>query len=265
MRSTKQLRAVDRVLTDYSLRGKVSPEEWQARVDLAACYHLCNEFGVIDRINTHISMRVPGEPEHYLLNPLGLLFDEITASSLVKVDLKGNKVGDGPYDANPAGIFIHGSILAARSDLNCVLHHHTNAGIAVGAMEDGLMPISQHAILFYNRIGYMDYPGIGLDEEERRGMARALGNHSILFLRNHGMLVCGRTVGEAFVTMDDIEKACQTQLAVLATGRPLRLPPPEVCEDTAQKYANTGRFGGGEAEWRSMVRILDRKGVAYAQ
>lgn len=265
-RTRKNPRAADRLHSDYSLRGKVSAEEWQARCDLAACYQLCHEFGFVDRINTHISMRVPGEPQHYLLNPLGVLFDEITASSLVKVDFQGNKVDPGhPYDSSPAGEFFHGLVLQSRPDLNCVLHHHSIAGIAVSALDDGLMPVSQHAILFYNRVGYLDYHGIGLNDEERRAMVRALGNHNVLFLRNHGLLICGRSVGEAFVTMDDLEKACQAQLAVLATGRKLSLPPPDVCEDTAQKYANTGRYGGGEAEWRSMVRILDRKGVVYAQ
>lgn len=248
-----------------SLKGKVSEAEWQARCDLAACYRLCHEFGVVDRINTHVSARVPGSEGDFLLNPVGLLFDEVTASSLVRIDRDGNKVDPGhPYDVNPAGFVIHSAVLNVRSDITCVIHHHSLAGIAVAGLKEGLLPVSQHALQFYDRVAYHDYDGFptqGSEECER--MALNLGNRRTMFLRNHGVIVGGRSVGEAFCVMDDLEKACQAQLMMQATGRELHLPSPEVCELTAQQFENIGR-PRGETEWPAMKRMLDRKGIVYA-
>lgn len=250
---------------EVSLKGKVSEAEWQARCDLAACYRLCHEFGVVDRINTHISARVPGSEGDFLLNPVGLLFDEVTASSLVRIDRDGNKVDpDHPYDVNPAGYVIHSAVLNVRSDITCVIHHHSLAGIAVAGLKEGLLPVSQHALQFYDRVAYHDYDGFptqGSEECER--MALNLGNRRTMFLRNHGVIVGGRSVGEAFCVMDDLEKACQAQLMMQATGRELHLPSPEVCELTAQQFENIGR-PRGETEWPAMKRMLDRKGIVYA-
>jgi len=250
---------------DIDLKGKVSEAEWQVRCDLAACYRLCHEIGIVDRINTHISARVPDSDGDFLLNPVGLLFDEVTASSLVRIDRDGNKVdSDHPYDVNPAGYVIHAAVLNVRADIAAVVHHHSKAGIAIAGLKDGLLPVSQHALQFYNRIGYHDYEGFPTqNSEECDRMAVNLGNHRTMFLRNHGVLVGGRTVGEAFCVMDDLEKACEAQLAMQATGQELHLPGPEMCELTAQQFENIGR-PRGETEWPAMKRMLDRKGIVYA-
>ncbi|MDA0367397.1 MAG: class II aldolase/adducin family protein [Proteobacteria bacterium] len=250
---------------DVDLRGKVSDAEWQVRCDLAACYRLCDEFGIVDRINTHISARVPDSGGDFLLNPVGLLFDEVTASSLVRIDRDGNKTDpDHPYDVNPAGYVIHSAVLNVRSDIMCVIHHHSLAGIAVAGLKEGLLPVSQHALQFYDRIAYHDYEGFPTqDNEECARMARNLGNHRTMFLRNHGVVVGGRSVGEAFCVMDDLEKACEAQLMMQATGRELHLPSPEMCERTAQQFENIGR-PRGETEWPAMKRLLDRQGMIYA-
>ena len=180
-----------------SLRDSVTPEEWEVRVDLAACYRLCHQLGITDRINTHISARVPGTDGHFLLNPVGLLFDEIAASNLVKIDREGRKLDNTPYEVNAAGYIIHSAVLDAREDVNCVLHHHTMAGIAVSALEEGLLPISQHSMQFYNRVGYHDYEGFALDEDERARLAANIGAHQVLFLRNHGIIVAAGCVGDS--------------------------------------------------------------------
>ncbi len=248
----------------FSVRETVLPEEWEVRVALAAAYRLCHHFGVTDRINQHISARVPGTDGHFLLNPVGLLFDEVTASNLVKIDREGKKVDDNPYDVNPAGYIIHSAVLDARPDVNCVLHHHTLASIAVSALEEGLIPISQHSMQFYKRVGYHDYEGFALDQDERSRLAASLGPHKVMFLRNHGILVAGRTVGEAFTVMDDLEKSCKAQLMAQATGKTIHLPPTEVCESTAQQFETQGR-PRGELEFGAMTRLLDRLGVPYDQ
>ena len=248
----------------FSVRETVSPEEWEVRVDLAAAYRLCHHDGVTDRINQHISARVPGTDGHFLLNPIGLLFDEVTASNLVKIDREGNKVDNNPYDVNPAGYIIHSAVLDARPDVNCVLHHHTLASIAVSALEEGVIPISQHSMQFYNRVGYHDYEGFALDKDERSRLAASLGPHRVMFLRNHGILVAGRTVAEAYIVMDDLEKSCKAQLMAQATGKKIHLPPSEVCEFTARQFETQGR-PRGELEYEAMMRMLDREGVAYDQ
>jgi ribulose-5-phosphate 4-epimerase/fuculose-1-phosphate aldolase len=251
---------------NFSLEGKVSEAEWEVRCDLAACYRLMHHQGMTDRINTHISARVPGGEGHFLLNPVGLLFDEVTASNLVKIDRAGKPVdADNPYDVNPAGYVIHAAVLQARADVQCVIHHHTPAGVAVSALAEGLLPVSQHSLQFYNRIGYYDYDGFATQsaDGEKAKIARGLGNHRAMMMRNHGVVVAGGSVGEAFCTMDDLEQACRSQLLAQGTGRPLHLPPPEVCEKTAQQFANIGR-PRGETEWPAMRRMLDRMGVRYA-
>lgn len=253
-------------IRNFSLKGKVSPEEWAVRCDLAACYRLMHLQGMTDRINTHISARVPGSNGDFLLNPVGLLFDEVTASNLVRIDRAGRKQDpDNPYDVNPAGFVIHSAVLRSRGDVQCVIHHHTPAGVAISALAEGLLPVSQHSLQFYNRVGYYNYDGFATQspDEECAKIARGLGNHKAMFLRNHGVVVAGRSVGETFTTMDDLEQACRSQLLVLGTGRPLHLPPPDVCEKTAQQFANFGR-PRGETEWPAMRRLLDRQGVPYA-
>ncbi|MEK9945577.1 MAG: class II aldolase/adducin family protein [Alphaproteobacteria bacterium] len=254
----------DFYVQDVDLKGKVSDAEWQVRCDLAACYRLCHEFGIVDRINTHISARVPDSDGDFLLNPVGLLFDEVTASSLVRIDRDGNKADpDHPYDVNPAGYVIHAAVLNVRSDITCVIHHHSIPGIAIAGLKEGLLPVSQHALQFYNRVAYHDYEGFPTqDDDECERLALSLGNHRTMFLRNHGVIVGGRTVGEAFCVMDDLEKACEAQLMMQATGQPLHLPTPETAEKTAQQFENIGR-PRGETEWPAMKRALERQGIVY--
>lgn len=249
----------------HSVRDSVSSEEWEVRVDLAACYRLCFQLGITDRINTHISARVPGTDGHFLLNPLGLLFDEIDASNLVKIDREGKKVDNNPYEVNTAGYIIHSAVLDVREDVNCVLHHHTLASIAISMLEGGLLPISQHSMQFYDRIGYHDYEGFALDKDERARLAANLGPHQAMFLRNHGVLVAGANVGEAFIAMDDLEKSCKAQLMAQATGKALQLPPHEVCERTASMFEQVGRGPRLALEWETLKRSLDRAAIPYDQ
>ncbi|MCR9255525.1 MAG: class II aldolase/adducin family protein [Alphaproteobacteria bacterium] len=244
------------------VRGKVSQEEWEARVELAACYRLVAHMGWTDLIYTHISRRVPGPDHHFLINPYGFGFDEITASSLVKIDLDGNPVMDTPYEVNKAGYVIHSAIHGAREDAACVLHTHTVAGMAVCAQPRGLLPISQHAMMFYNRIGHHDYEGIATDVDERTRLVNDLGPHQAMLLRNHGLLTTGGSCASAFTTMYYLEKACAAQVAAQAGGQVIELSH-EVAEHTAQQY-DRGGHAGRERPWPSLIRMLDRMGSDYA-
>jgi len=217
-----------------SLEGKVSATEWQLRVDLAAAYRLVALYGWSDLVFTHISARIPGPEHHFLINPYGLMFDEITASSLVKVDLEGNLVDPTPYKVHRAGFVIHSAVHAARRDANCVIHSHTRAGMAVSMLECGLLPLSQHANLFHGRVAYHDSEGFALDVDERTRIARDLGDKAVMILRNHGTLVVGSSVGQAFSMMWHLEKAMQAQLDAMATGERLATVPEAVAQSTAR-------------------------------
>src|SRR5438552_6673285 len=208
-----------------SLREQVSEEEWQARIDLAAAYRLVALYGWDDLIFTHISARVPGAEHHFLLNPYGMMFDEVTASSLVKVDPDGNKAMDSPYFINPAGFTIHSAVHTAREDALCVMHLHTDYGIAVSAQNDGLLPISQQAMFALSSLAYHDYECLALDEEEKPRLVAALGDKKFMILRNHGLLTLGRTAAEAFLAMFLLERACKIQiLAQTGGGELVRIP-----------------------------------------
>jgi ribulose-5-phosphate 4-epimerase/fuculose-1-phosphate aldolase len=187
----------------------ISAEEWAVRVDLAACYRLVAHFGWDDLILTHNSARVPGEPDHMLINPAGLMFDEVTASNILKVDFDGNLVEPSEYEPIYAGVVIHGAIYLGRPDVECVIHTHTEADIAVGVLEEGLLPLSQWAMRFYNRLGYHDYEGVSLDMDERTRLQQSIGNHPVLVLRNHGLLAIGRTVAEAFSLTYHFERSAE--------------------------------------------------------
>src|SRR5438128_4553358 len=195
-----------------SVREQVSQEEWQARVDLAAAYRLVALYGWDDLIFTHISSRVPGPEHHFLLNPYGMMFGEITASSLVKIDLEGRKVVDSPYFINPAGFTIHSAVHAAREDALCVMHLHTDYGIAVSAQKDGLLPLSQQAMFALSSLAYHDYEGLALDEEEKPRLVNDLADKKFMILRNHGLLTVGRNAAEAFLGMFLLERACEIQI-----------------------------------------------------
>ncbi len=240
-------------------RERISPEEWETRCDLAGLYRLVAHFRMTDLIDTHISARVPNEPDHFLINRYGVLFHEMRASDLVKVDHEGNLLDPrlGPDSVNRAGFNIHSAIHAARADVNCVVHTHTAAGIAVSAQEEGLLPISQHALKYYGRLGYHDYEGIALNPDERGRLVRDLGAHQAMILRNHGLLAVGGSVAEAFNQLYFLERACQAQVRALAGGRPLRIPPQEVCELTARQSEDEIARDLHLLAWASALRLLD--------
>ncbi len=240
-----------------SVRELVSPEEWQARVDLACAYRLVAHFGWDDLIFTHLSARVPGPEEHFLINPFGMMFEEVTASSLVKVDLHGNIMLPSPYPINPAGYTIHSCVHEARPDVGAVMHTHTVAGIAVSCLKEGLLPISQTALGFYNAVRYHDYEGIALVEDEKPRLAADLGDGNAMLLRNHGLLTAADTIGQTFLALYMMQKACEAQLAAMATGREL-VQQPQAMADLVEMQA-TSVFGiGAQMSWAALVRKMDR-------
>ena len=246
-----------------SVRDDVSEEEWQTRIDLAATYRLVAHYGWDDLIYTHISARVPGGENHFLINPYGMTFDEITASSLVKVDLDGNIVMDTPYMVNPAGFTIHSAVHAEGSDAHCVIHTHSDDGVAVSAQADGLMPLSQTAMVVLGDLAYHDYEGIALDHDERERLIADLGDKHAMILRNHGLLTCGATCADAFLRLFFLERACTMQIRALAGGAKLTVPG----ADVIQKVADQGRFGSsngiGKLSWPALLRTLDRYDTSY--
>jgi len=245
------------------LRATVSAAEWQQRVDLAACYRLVAMFGWDDLVFTHISARVPGPEHHFLINPYGMMFDEITASSLVKVDLQGHKVIDSPYDINPAGFTIHSAVHAAREDANCVIHLHTVNGVAVSAQDDGLLPLSQHSMFVLSSLAYHDYEGVALEDDEKPRLVRDLGDKRCLMLRNHGLLTVGRSVGEAFVAMYFFETACMIQVRALGGGSHVRRIPEDIVAGARAQFETVTRGGGGDLAWPALLRRLDRENPGY--
>src|SRR2546427_8587552 len=223
-----------------SVRDQVSQEDWQASIDFAAGYRLVALYGWDDLIFTHISARVPGAEHHFLLNPYGMMFDEVTASSLVKVDPDGNKVMDSPYFINPAGFTIHSAVHAAREDALCVMHLHTDYGIAVSAQKEGLLPISQQSLFALASLAYHDYEGLALNEEEKPRLVADLGTRNYLILRNHGLLTVGSTVAEAFLSMFILERACKIQILAQSGGAEvLSLPDPILARVSSQLNAVT--------------------------
>ncbi len=246
-----------------SIRDQVSPQEWQTRVDLAACYRLVALYGWDDLVFTHISARVPGSDHHFLINPYGFLFEEITASSLVKVDLHGNVVLDSPYPINPAGFTIHSAIHAAREDAQCVLHIHSINGVAVSAQKNGLLPLSQQSLFALASVGYHDYEGVALNEAEKPRLVADLGEKTALILRNHGLLTCASSIADAFLAMYILESACMIQLRAQAGGGELiAIPDPILAGILAQAKAVTRGLGGALA-WPGLLRRLDRRDSSF--
>jgi ribulose-5-phosphate 4-epimerase/fuculose-1-phosphate aldolase len=246
-----------------NIRDQISEQEWQTRVDLAAAYRLVALYGWDDLIFTHISSRVPGGEHHFLLNPYGMMFEEVTASSLVKVDLAGNKVMESPYFVNPAGFTIHSAVHAAREDALCVMHLHTDYGIAVSAQREGLLPISQQAMLALQSLAYHDYEGLALNEDEKPRLVSDLGDKNHMILRNHGLLTVGRSPAEAFLAMFLLERACKIQiLAQSGNSELVRVPDPIVRLVESQVKAVT--VGQGAAlTWPGLLRKLDRIDASY--
>ncbi len=246
------------------IKDQVSPGEWAARVDLAACYRLIDLYGMSDLIANHVSVRVPGEPEHFLINAYGLLYEEMTASSLLKIDLDGNVIAKPPFDygVNRAGFVIHAAIHRARHDALCVIHTHTAAGMAVSALECGLLPINQTAMRFAH-CAYHDYEGVVLDLSEQARLVADLGAHDLMILRNHGLLVVGQTIAQAFNHIHRAEFACRTQLMAMAAGAPLITPSEAVIEKTFQAYQPNVRRPFGVLDWPALLRKLDRLDPSY--
>ena len=245
-----------------SVKDMVSPEEWQARVDIAALYRIVADYGWDDLLFTHLSVRVPGPEHHFLLNPFGMMFEEVTASSLVKVDKDGNKVMDSPYDINPAGFTIHSAVHMAREDAKCVMHLHTDDGVAVSSMADGLMPITQHAMQC-GEIAYHEYEGVALDHDERERIVQDLGDKQFMLLRNHGTLTVGPDVPAAFLAMYYLERACTMQVRALSGGVKVNTPP-QGTPDKAHHQSEV-LFDGSASPlvWPPILRKLDRKDPSY--
>ena len=268
----------------FDVHGSVSAAEWQMRVDLAACYRLADHYRWSDLLATHISARVPGEDDHFLINPFGLMFAEITASSLLKVDEEGNILLPSPYPFNEPGFVIHGAVHEARPDVNCVVHLHTADGAAVSALADGLLPLSQTAMTCLPKISYHEYEGVALNMDERQRLVADLGTKDLMLLRNHGTLACGQTVAEAWTNIYSLERACTIQIRAMSAGR-LHLPSQQAIDTVATQMKNSrkGSTDGGKAAWTSqdsqvkkqppttyparvwpaMLRMLDRIDTSY--
>ena len=252
-----------------SVRSQVSDAEWEARVELAAFYRLVAEFGMTDLIYNHITARSPGEDGLFLINAYGLDYTEVTASSLYKIDLDGNVVFDpqNGYGLNKAGFVIHSAIHGAREDVACVVHTHTRDSVAVSNMKCGLLPLSQSALRFYDRVGYHDFEGPATDLDERGRLVSDLGDRDALFLRNHGLLVCGPTIHSTFHLLQRLETACRIQVATMSAGVELVYPTEEVCQRSVRLMSPTSTDNaipaGGLVEWRALIRKLDRKDDSY--
>ena len=247
-----------------SRQSDVSAEEWRTRIDLAAAYRLVALFKWDDLVFTHISARVPGPEHHFLINPYGLMFDEITATSLVKVDRNCNKVIDSPFPVNPAGFTIHSAVHSARHDAQCVLHTHTLNGVAVSAQKAGVLPLSQQSIFVLSNLSYHDYEGVALRDDEKPRLVKDLGRNDFLMLRNHGLLTLGATVADAFLNMYLFETVCNIQIRAMAGGSELVHVDPRIIS-TAQQQAKevTKGVGGGALTWPGLLRRLDRADPSY--
>ena len=249
-------------MSSPSLKDQVSPEEWQLRVDLAACYRLVAAYGWSDLIFTHISARLPGDEHHFLINPYGLLFEEITASSLIKIDQQGEKLSESPHPVNRAGFVIHSAVHAVREDAGCVLHTHTRAGVAVSAQACGVLPISQQSTFVLASLGYHTYEGVALHDAEKPRLQADLGQANHLMLRNHGLLVVGSSIAEAFLLMYNFESTCQIQLAAQAGGA-LTEVDPRIIDGVGHAMRTQTNGLGGAFAWPAMLRKLDRMGSDY--
>src|SRR6516162_5666325 len=266
------MNTVPRINPESAQRARaIDPAEWETRVDLAACYRLVDLYGMTDLHLNHISARVPGHEQHFLINPFGMMYEEITASSLIKVDLAGNIIANAnaEYGINLPGYVIHSAIHRARPDVACVLHTHTNAGMAVSALKCGLLPLTQTA-LRWSRIAYHDFEGVVVDLDEQKRLAENLGDSEVMILRNHGLLACGTSIGQAFNNIYRLERACQTQLLAMACNGELSLPSQEAIARANEQLSiapspdakGTNR-PHGSLEWPALKRMLDRRDPSY--
>ena len=244
-----------------NLKKDFNEEEWRNRVNLAACYHLADHFQMTDIIWNHITAKTSEQKETFLINQFGLRYDEVTASNLLEIDLEGNIVS-GEGDINYTGYIIHGAVHKARREINCVMHTHTRAGLAISCLKDGLNPIFQDAAIFHNRVSYHDWQGMSTEVEECKDIAKNLGNNKVMILRNHGLLTCGETIGEAFILMYYLDKTCKNQLDTMSTGQPIIVPSDNIMEYAAGQYEDP-RFRLGHHEWPALLRLLDQKNSIY--
>jgi ribulose-5-phosphate 4-epimerase/fuculose-1-phosphate aldolase len=247
------------------VRQQISEQEWQARVDLAAAYRLVAHYGWDDLIFTHLSARVPGPEHHFLINPYGMMFDEITASSLVKINLEGEIVTASPYFINPAGFTIHSAVHAAREDALCVIHLHTDYGIAVSAQENGLLPISQQSLFSLASLAYHEYEGLALNEDEKSRLVTDLGNKTNMILRNHGLLTIGKTAAEAFLSMYILERACRIQILAQSGRSTLLQVSKPILENVATQLSAVTVGLGAQLAWPGLLRKLDRIDPSYRE
>jgi ribulose-5-phosphate 4-epimerase/fuculose-1-phosphate aldolase len=246
------------------VREQVSAQEWEARVNLAACYRLMHEFGMVEMVANHISARVPGSTNEFLINPYGMLYEEMTASSMVKIDIEGNVLSNATdHGVNQAGYVIHSAIHAARHDVDCVIHTHTLAGMAVSAMKCGLLPIAQTSMRWAKGVAYHDFEGIAINLEERERLVRDLGENDAMILRNHGLLTCGPSIPECFNNMFRLERACQLQVTTLSCNTEIQLPPQEIVDETWHLFQPGVRRRFGLLEWPALLRKLDRVDPSY--
>ena len=245
------------------VRQQVSPEEWEARVNLAAAYRLVAMYGWDDLVFTHISARVPGPEHHFLINPYGLLFEEVTASNLVKVDLDGNKIMESPHPVNPAGFVIHSAIHAARPDALCVMHTHSLHGVAVSAQQGGLLPLSQQSLFVLASLGYHNYEGVALRDDEKPRLVNDLADNMFLILRNHGILTVGQNPAEAFLAMYIMESACRVQILAQAGGGALINVHEQIVAGMKAAFAAVTKGMGADIAWPALLRKLDRKDASF--
>ena len=250
-------------MTTSSVREQVSAEEWQVRVNLAACYNIVAQYGWDDLIFTHISARVPGPEHHFLINPYGMMFEEVSASSLVKVDLQGNKVLASDYDINPAGFTIHSAVHEAREDALCVMHLHTKEGVAVSTQKEGLLALSQQSLFPLSGLSYHDYEGVALNPEEKQRLVADIANTQFLILRNHGLLTCAGSVADAFLNMYILQRACEIQLLAQSSGQELIKIPDAILAGIRQAGQAVTRNAGGQLAWPGLLRRLDRINAPY--
>lgn len=267
MKSVGKRSTVTRIRPNRNPLG-VSNAEWEARCELAAAFRLAARLGWSDFLGTHFSLRVPGTEDQFLINPYGEMFDEVTASSLIKVNTEGEKLSESPYEVNRAGFVIHSAVHMGSAEAHCVMHTHTPAGVGVASQKQGLLPITQMALTIWGELRYHDYEGVADNEDERERIVKDLGDGTMVILRNHGTLTVGATVAEAFARMNRIERACKFQQAALSGGAEPNLIPNEVVEYTAQQgleISKTGRGAGGKLLWAALKRRLDREEPDYMQ
>ncbi len=246
-----------------SVKSQVSEAEWQMRVDLAACYRAVAMYGWDDLVFTHISARVPGPEHHFLINPYGMMFDEVTASSLVKVDLHGEKVMESDFDINPAGFTIHSAVHEAREDAKCVMHLHTVDGVAVSVLEDGLQAYSQQSLFPLASLSYHSYEGVALNPDEKVRLVEDLGSTQFMILRNHGLLTCADTIPDAFLFMFILQRACEIQIKAQSTGQKLVPIPEPILKGIRAQASTVTKQAGGSLAWPGILRRLDRQNPGY--